>query len=175
MVQKAQSCQDQRYGMSIVRLHIQTQPLFLLFFTQASNPQSCCITSAQNWKYWRWPCWTLCASRTLLGHTQTHKVSLPSTESYLPCAVFFSALVTECVSSFHSAWSSIIFNHPASECRTLPKTPYLHSDVIGLCGTVFNIGALCIQSGGGVLLLWVLSPHQTEPQWIQSLYVYVCM
>lgn len=53
------------------------------------------ITSAQNWKYWRWPCWTPCASPTYSHtHKNTHKVSLPSTECYLLCAVFFPHLLS---------------------------------------------------------------------------------
>lgn len=98
----------------------------------------------------------LCVPLILYLDTHKHTRSVYQVQSLISHVLFFfSALVTECVSSFHSAWSSIIFNRPASECRTFPKIPYLHSDVIGLCGTVFNIGALCIQSGGGVLLLWV--------------------
>lgn len=125
-----------RYSMGFVGLHIQTQSLSL-FLTSASKPQSCRIASTQNWKYWRWPWWTLCVSRTLLGHTQTRTRSVYQAQSLISCVLFFfSALVTECVSPFHSAWSSIIFNRPASECRSFPKTLYLHSDVIGLCGGV---------------------------------------
>lgn len=93
----------------------------------------------------------------LRTHTNTHKVSLPSSDSYLQHAFLPpSLLVTECVSPFHSAWSSIIFNCPASECRSLPKTPYLPSDVMGLCGAVqYWWSALHTEWRRCVLLLWV--------------------
>lgn len=107
-----------------VRIHIQMHGLSLLFCRAVLKVLKVALLNSMCLSY-------------LLGHTQTHTRSVYQAQSLIfRMLFFFSPLVTECIRPFHSAWSSIIFNHPASECRSLPKTLYLHSDVIGLCGGV---------------------------------------